>query len=258
MRRLFWSIAFLLLAASFLWRAFAADNTAAILERQTQELMDAVTYGKADVWDRYMDASAVYTDESGTISSKAQMVKDIRPLPPGVSGNIKVTEFKVVVQGSTAVTSHLDDEHENYHGHELHCQYRTTDTWIKTPQGWRLLGGQVLAVRTDPPAIQLTAQQMDEYVGRYALTPEIIYEIRKTDAGLSPQQSKTGIAGGPELEGQQAGRQPEPIRAEVADVLFVPGKVRYRKVFLRGADGRITGFAERREAWDLVWKRLPE
>src|SRR5215472_15362291 len=234
MKRIFWTIALLLLAASFQCKSLAADDTAAILERQTQELMDAVTYGKADVWDRYMDASAVYTDESGTISSKAQMVKDIRPLPPGVSGNIKVTEFKVVVQGSTAVTSHLDDEHENYHGHELHCQYRTTDTWFKTPQGWRLLGGQILAVRTDPPAVQLTPQQMDEYVGRYALTPEIIYEIRKQESGL---------------EGQQTGRQPEPIRAEVADVLFVPGKVRYRKVFQRSADGHITGFAERREAW---------
>lgn len=242
MRRLFWSIVFLLLVASFRCKALADDNTAAILERQTQELMDAVTYGKADVWDRYMDANAIYTDENGNSIPKSQMVKDTKPLPVGVSGNIRVTEFKAVVQGSTAVTTHLDDEHENFHGHELHCQYRITDTWIKMPQGWRLLGGQVLAVRTDPPSIQLSAQQMDEYIGRYSLTPEIMYEIRKKDGGL---------------EGQQTGRPPEPIRAEVADMLFVPGKVRYRKVFLRGTDGHITGFAERREAWDLVWKRVP-
>ena len=26
----------------------------------------------------------------------------------------------------------------------------------------------------------------------------------------------------------------------------------------RGPDGRITGFKERREAWDLDWTRLPE
>jgi hypothetical protein len=36
---------------------------------------------------------------------------------------------------------------------------------------------------------------------------------------------------------------------------FVPGRPRYRYVFLRGAGGKITGFAQRREAWDLVWKR---
>jgi hypothetical protein len=243
MRRIFLSMAALLATAFVLsTTAIAADNTAAILERQTQEIMDAITAGKADVWERYMDPNALYTDESGNIITKSQMVNDTKPLPAGVSGNIKVTEFKAVVQGSTAITTHLDDEHENYHGHELHCHYRTTDTWIKTAEGWRLLGGQILAVRTDPPSIQLTPKQMDEYVGRYALTPDIVYEIREKDGAL---------------EGQQTGRKPEPIRAEIADMLFVPDKVRYRKVFLRGADGHITGFAERREAWDLVWKRLP-
>ena len=78
MRRLFWSIAVLLLAASFRSKAVAADDTAAILERQTQELMDAVTYGKADVWDSYMDASAIYTDENGNAIPKTQMVKDTK------------------------------------------------------------------------------------------------------------------------------------------------------------------------------------
>ena len=40
------------------------------------------------------------------------------------------------------------------------------------------------------------------------------------------------------------------------DVLFSPGRVRYRYVFRRDAAGKITGFAERREAWDLVWSRV--
>jgi len=35
----------------------------------------------------------------------------------------------------------------------------------------------------------------------------------------------------------------------------VPGRPRYRKVFRRDSAGGITDFAERREAWDLVWKR---
>jgi hypothetical protein len=59
------------------------------------------------------------------------------------------------------------------------------------------------------------------------------------------------------LEGQKTGRAPEALRAEVVDLLFVPGKPRFRKVFLRDPSGRITGFAERREAWDVMWKRLP-
>jgi uncharacterized protein DUF4440 len=228
----------LLIAAS----ARAADD-GAVLRRQTQELMDAVTYGKAAVWERLLDEKARYTDEEGNVSTKAQMVAQTKPLPAGVSGTIAVTDFVATLHGDVAVTTWVADEHESYHGHELHCRYRTTDTWKRTPDGWRLIGSQVLALRTDPPAMPLPAARRAEYCGRYALTPEIAYEIR---------------CGGDELEGQQTGRKAEELKAEAPDVLFVPGKPRYRKIFERGADGKITGFAERREAWDLVWKRVPE
>jgi len=218
------------------------ENAAAVLQRQTQELMDAITDGRAEVWSRYLDAKAVYTTEDGTVQTKAQMVEGTKPLAEGVSGNIKVTDFQATVHGPVAITNYVSDEHEDYHGHKLHCQYRTTDTWLKTPAGWRLVAGQILALRTDPPAVPFTSRQMDEYVGRYALTPAITYEIRRQGDGL---------------EGQQSGRKAEPLKLEAPDVLFVPGKTRYRKIFQRSPDGHVTGFAERREAWDLDWKRVP-
>ena len=98
----------------------------------------------------------------------------------------------------------------------------------------------MLALRTDPPAIALPAAALASYCGKYALTPAIAYEIRQKGGGL---------------EGQQTGRRPETLLAEAPDVLFVPGKPRYRYVVLRDAAGKITGMAQRREAWDLVWKR---
>jgi hypothetical protein len=244
MLKRFWSIAGLtgavLLSAATAMPA--SEDTAAVLHRQTQELMDAITHGSAAVWDRYLDAKSIYTAEDGTLQTKAQMVEGTKPLPAGVSGNIKVIDFKATVHGPVAITNYVSDEHEDYHGHKLHCHYRTTDTWLKTPAGWRLVAGQVLALRTDPPAVPFTSRQMSEYVGRYALTPAITYEIRRQGDGL---------------EGQQTGRQAEPLKAEAPDVLFVPGKTRYRKIFKRAPDGHVTGFAERREAWDIDWKRLP-
>ena len=220
----------------------APEDAAAVLQRQTQELMDAVTHGSAAVWDRYLDAKSIYTAEDGGLQTKGQMVEGIKPLPAGVSGSIKVIDFKATVHGPVAITNYVSDEHEDYHGHKLHCQYRTTDTWLKTPAGWRLVAGQVLALRTDPPVVPFTSRQTREYVGRYALTPAITYEIRRQGGGLV---------------GQQSGRQAEPLKAEVPDVLFVPGKTRYRKIFKRAPDGHVTSFAERREAWDIDWKRLP-
>lgn len=222
--------------------AVAAESVPEILKRQTQELVDAITNGSPAVWERYLDERLRYVDESGKVLTKKEMVEGTKPLPEGVSGSIKVTDFDAVVHGDVAVTTYVDDENEDFHGHKLHCQYRTTDTWLKTARGWRLIGGQVLALRTDPPAVPLAAALRGEYCGRYSLTPAIAYEIR---------------CNGDSLEGQQTGRKAEELRAEAPDVLFAPGKPRYRYVFLRDAGGKITGFAQRREAWDLVWKRAP-
>jgi ketosteroid isomerase-like protein len=229
------------LALTAVVTARADESVPDLLRRQTQELVDAISSGTPAVWERYLDESVRYVDESGVVSRKKQMVEGIGPLPAGVSGSIRVQDFDAVVHGDVAIATYVDDENENFHGHELHCQYRTTDTWRKTPAGWRLIAGQVLALRTDPPAISLPAATTAEYCGRYALDATITYEIRCSDAGL---------------EGQQSGRKAEPLKAEAPDVLFVPGKPRYRKVFLRGPDGKVTGFAERREAWDIVWKKM--
>jgi hypothetical protein len=221
-------------------QAEPADKVADVLRRQTQELFDALATGSTAVWERYLDEGVRYVDESGTVATKKQMLEGIKPLPEGVSGKIAVTQFDVAMHGKVAVATHVEDESEVYHGHKLHCQYRTTDTWIETPQGWRLIAAQVLALRTDPPAVSIAPSSRDEYCGRYALTPTIAYEIRRKGDGL---------------EGQQTGRPAQELRAEAPDVLFVPGRPRYRYVFQRGPDGKITGLAQRREAWDLVWKR---
>jgi len=216
------------------------DDVPAILERQTQELLDAITSGSAPVWERLVDARASFTTEDGEVRSKGAMVADIRPLPEAITGRITVTDFKATVHVDVAVTTHVDDEHETFHGHALHCQYRTTDTWIRTAPGWRLIGSQVLALRTDPPAVELTPAQLDELVGRYALAADLSYDIRRS---------------GQVLIGQEVGRKPDTLRAETRDVLFVPGRPRYRKVFRRDGEGRVVDFVERREAWDLVWTR---
>ncbi len=218
----------------------AVESIPEILKRQTQELVDAITHGDTAVWERYLDEKVRYVDESGTVMTKKQMVEGTKPLPEGVSGSIKVIDFDAAVHGNVAVATYVDDEDEVYHGHKLHCQYRTTDTWLNTAKGWRLIAAQVLAIRTDPPAVALPAALRAEYCGRYALTPSIAYEIR---------------CNGDALEGQQSGRKAEELRAEAPDVLFVPGKPRYRYVVLRDAGGKVMGFAQRREAWDLVWKR---
>jgi hypothetical protein len=198
----------------------AAEDAAEVLHRQTQELMDALAPGSASVWERYLHEEATLTTEDGSVLKRAELVAQIKPLPEGVTGTIEVIEFEATVHGPVAVARYITDEHETYHGHRLHCQYRATDSWLKTPEGWRLLASQILALRTDPPAIDLAPRQLEEYIGRYRLAPTITYDIRRTAGGLV---------------GQRSGRETETLLAEAPDVLFVPGKPRYRKVFKTAA-----------------------
>ena len=202
------------LAVSLFRFLSSAENTTDVLRRQTQELFDAIPSGLATVWDRYLDDRTSYTDEAGAVLSKKEMVAQLKPFPTEITGAIKVTDFRVSLHGSVAITTHLDDEHETYYGHELHCQYRTTDTWLKSSAGWRLIATQVLALRTDPPPIQLPDPQIQEYVGRYALAQSKSYEIRMKDGAL---------------EGQETGRAPEALPPKLWMCFSCPASRAYER-----------------------------
>ena len=229
------------LASSIRARAEEADRD--VLRRQTQELFDAISSGTPAVWEKYLDPQVRYGDESGTVAGKKEMVEGVRPLPAGVSGTIRVTEFDAALHGDVAVATYVTDEQETFHGARLHCRYRSVDTWQKTSGGWRLVAAQVLALREDPPAAPLAAAARAEYAGRYTLPDGLGYEIRAN-------------AKGDGLEGVQDGRKPEPLQGEAPDVLFVAGKPRYRYLMRRDANGKVDALIQRREAWDLVWKRV--
>ena len=230
------------LAAASAVPAAAAEHLEAILQRQTQELLDALSEGDPRVWERYLDPEFRVMEEAGEVQTKTQLVGDVRPMSAGVSGILRVTELQVFDHGDFAVSTYVADESQSYHGQSLKCRYRTTDTWKKTPAGWRLAASQITALRADPPSVALPDGLLEEYAGVYRLTPEIVFEIRRTKGGL---------------EGQQTARDAMKLLAEAPDVLFAPGRPRSRYVILRGPEGTITGFAMRREAWDLVWKREP-
>src|SRR4051794_41105271 len=74
-------------------------SVTALLQRQTQEMADAIASGGKAVWERYLADGLLYTDEAGTVMTKEEMVKQTTGLPPGVSGHIKVTDFKVALHG---------------------------------------------------------------------------------------------------------------------------------------------------------------
>jgi hypothetical protein len=217
------------------------DDISARLKSQSQALVDALATGDRRPWSLYLDERVVYTDEDGGRYGKAEMLAQVTPLPHGVSGHIELAEWHVSVMGAVAVETHVDDEHEDFHGQRLHALYRVTDTWLKEPGGWKLIASQTLALQQDPPAAAIPDPVVRSYVGRYAAAPDYVVEISRDATGLVARTN---------------GGKPQALKAELEDVLFTPGEPRTRKIFQRDAAGRVTGFVSRREERDVVFRRL--
>jgi hypothetical protein len=219
--------------------AARADDSAA-MHAKMQALMDSVALGGKATWIATLDKRFVQIDESGVRYDYAQSIAQVTPLPKGASGDIKVVEWKAAIFGDSAVSTHLDDEHENFHGQRLHALYRSTGTWLKEHGDWKLVAMQTIALRQDPPAVALSAKTASEYVGTYRAGPDYTYTITQS---------------GGRLYGATNGGKPAEIKAELADVLFTPGQPRTRKIFQRDAAGKVTGLLSRREERDLVFTK---
>ena len=233
-----------LVAAAWAGAAGAAETASAvatILEKATQALADAVAPGQRTVWAQYTDPDFVYVTEDNEVKTRNAMLAELQPLPPGYSGSLKVEEFRCSSFGTFAVTTYVLDEHETIEGHALHARYRSSDTWRATDGGWRLVATQVYAIQQDPERSMLPAARLAEFAGWYSLSAATRQEIRRD---------------GDHLVAERAGRAPQVLLPESGDVFFTPGRPRTRRIFTRDADGRVSGFADRREGTDLAWTRI--
>jgi Domain of unknown function (DUF4440) len=218
-----------------------ADNRVQITQYE-QQLSDAITSGTPAVWDKYLDPDVIYAEEDDSYKGKDGMIKEVRPLPQGLGGEIKVELLSYHEDGDTAVALFRQHEIERYYGQTIHASYLLSTVWKRHGAGWRQIEGQVLAERTDPPPIALPASDLQKFAGTYKLKDsEPTYTITLTDG---------------KLMGGRIGKAPSEWDAETRDVFFIKGDPRIRKIFQYDAMGRVTGFIERRESWDIVWDKI--
>lgn len=212
-----------------------------IITQYEQQLVDAVTDGKPEVWVKYLDPDVIYAEEDDTYKGKDAMVKEIKPLPKGLGGNIKVALLSFHEDGDTAVALFRQIETEYYYGQTIHANYLTNTVWKKRADGWKQIEGQVLAEKTDPPSITLPAGDLGKFAGTYKLrNSEPTYTLTLADG---------------KLMGGRPGKPPSQWNAETRDMFFIKGDPRIRRIFQYDEHGNVTGFIERRESWDLVWDK---
>jgi hypothetical protein len=111
------------------------------LRRITQELLDAIAPGKAEVWDRYLDALCSH-GRNGTVRSQEFLRRSSRfPRVWGTDRNRQVSgdaaSFTAVLPTRCRSISTTTASNSN--------RFRAVDR-MSTPDGWRLIG------HTSPPS----------------------------------------------------------------------------------------------------------
>jgi hypothetical protein len=156
----------LCLSVSFAARASTPDLTA-WFQSTTQALFDAVAAGDKPVWDRFLDADCMITTEDGEVFDKARFMEELRPLPAGFSGQIKVRGLTVRPSGGTAVVHYWLDETEDIFDQQLRTTYVETDTYRRAGDSWKALAMQVTVVPRDLEPIEVSSADWPALVGDY-------------------------------------------------------------------------------------------
>jgi len=225
--------------------AGAAEAQGAIRDAivaSAQSLYDALTAGKPEVWERLLTADAVVMDEFGRRQTRAEIVKDIHPFPPGFSGKLEVRDPHVHVYGDSAAVLDCEAyEEETVFDQKLLVRYKFMFTFVRQGKDWKLAGLAGTTLPTEPPALEVPDVRLGDYPGTYRWGPDRVFIVSVTDGKLAHARK----AGGPATA----------LAPLAKDVFMEGGDERNLIIFRRGADGRVQELIERRKFNDLHAKR---
>ena len=211
------------------------------LVKLTQELMDALIPGKADVWQRILADDAVIIDEFGRIQDKAEAVKSVHPFPQGLSGSIEIRDAKTRVYGDAAVLQGELYEQETVFGQKLLVRYIFCNTFVRRAGEWKLVAATDVTLPTPPPALDVAGLIVADYPGVYSYGPNRAFTVA-VEGGRLFYTTKA--------DGTHIGLDPI-----AKDVFMDGGDEKNLVIFRRDASGRVTGLIERRKFNDLHLQR---
>jgi Domain of unknown function (DUF4440) len=207
----------------------------------TQELMDALVPGKAEVWQHMLADDAMITDEFGRRQNKKEIVDSIHAFPAGLSGNIEIRDPHVHVYGDTAVLDAEEYETETVFGQHLIVRYLTMNTYVRRDGAWKIAAMMDVTLPTPPPALDVRGLKLDDYAGTYRYGPDRAWAFALENGKL--------------VYRTKAGRAPISVDAMAKDVFLGGDDEKNILIFRRDADGKIIELIERRKYNDLRLKR---
>jgi hypothetical protein len=219
----------------------ASPNTEKELTAIAQELMDAIAPGKKEVWDKYLADTCLIHEENGRVLTKADLLKEFDPLPPGYVGKIKVTDVRVQDYGNVAIITHRNKEELQLYRQLLKTEFGSTDTFLRFDGQWKMIASHIAVYPAELTPTTIGSEKLKRFVGTYQLTPEVQYTITLE---------------GNKLFGQRTGRPKEELFTESDTRLFKKGAPRGVKVFVADQKGNFIKMIDRRDNVDLVWTRM--
>jgi hypothetical protein len=115
----------------------AADDPTAWFQVTTQKLYDAVALGDKAPWEAVLDTDCMVTTEDGDVFDRAKFLEELRPLPSGFSGQIKVRGLTVRSIGDVAIVHYWLDEVEDIFDQRLKTTYVETDAYRRSQGAWK-------------------------------------------------------------------------------------------------------------------------
>jgi hypothetical protein len=222
-----------------------ADEVPAATQKEivalTQELMDALVPGKAEVWQRLLADDAMITDEFGRRQNKKEIVESIHPFPQGLSGKIQIRDPHVHIYGDTAVLDAEEYETETVFGQKFVVRYLAMNTYIRRDGVWKVAAMMDVTLPTPPPTLTVRDLKPDDYAGTYRYGPDRAWIVSIENAKL--------------VFRTKAGRPAIALDAMAKDVFMGGDDEKNVLIFRRDDSGRVVELVERRKFNDLHLKR---
>lgn len=165
-----------------------ASPAAQHLIELSQGLLDAVTAGDKAVFVATLAEDGVFIDEGATVRTRAELIEQIGPLPPGYVGRLEMHNALTRVVGDAGVVSFDITETLDLYGQLLTTRYHTTDTYQRDGGEWRLIAEQTSVLPSELTPMSADPAHYDDYAGTYALAADVRAQVVRDGEHLYMQR----------------------------------------------------------------------
>ena len=116
------------------------NRTERDIRRINSQMAEAGLHGDKATAERLIANDYLYTGMDGSTRTKAQIIKDMQPLPTNVKYSSRLEDVVIHDFGGTAVMSYRMVEDVEVNGQRNSSQYRSTDVFMRRRGMWQLIG----------------------------------------------------------------------------------------------------------------------